>query len=63
VHNYRRHNTEECREIKKLIEQFHEQQKQQPRRDGMRPASWKTSSKLPMKAMRRRRWSSRMPKG
>jgi hypothetical protein len=37
VHNSRRHNVEECREIKKLTEQFCEQQKQQSRRDGTPP--------------------------
>jgi hypothetical protein len=30
-------NAKECWEIKKLMEQFHEQQKQQPRRDGTPP--------------------------
>jgi hypothetical protein len=34
VHNSRRHSIEECRKIKKLIEQFREQVKQQPRQEG-----------------------------
>jgi hypothetical protein len=33
VHNSTRHNTKECREIKKLMEQYREQLKQQ-RNDG-----------------------------
>jgi hypothetical protein len=37
VHNSRRHSAEECREIKKLTEQFREQQKQQPHCDGTPP--------------------------
>jgi hypothetical protein len=34
VHNSKWHNTEECQEIKKLAEQFREQQKQLPHQDG-----------------------------
>jgi hypothetical protein len=37
VHNSRHHSAEECWEIKKLTEQFHEQQKQQARRNGTSP--------------------------
>jgi hypothetical protein len=37
VHNSRHYNAKECREIKKLTEQFHEQQKQQPHRDDTPP--------------------------
>jgi hypothetical protein len=37
VHNSMHYNTEECWEIKKLTEQFHEQQKQQLRNDSMTP--------------------------
>jgi hypothetical protein len=40
VHNYRHHSAEECPNIKKLTEQFREQQKQQPRRDDMPPRQW-----------------------
>jgi hypothetical protein len=43
VHNSRCHSAEECRKIKKLVKQFREQQKQQPRLPGSR----KASSKLP----------------
>jgi hypothetical protein len=35
MYNSRHHSTEECREIKKLTEQFRERQKQQTRQDGM----------------------------
>jgi hypothetical protein len=37
VHNSKHHSAEECREIKKLAEQLCEQQKLQPRHDGMPP--------------------------
>jgi hypothetical protein len=37
VHNFKNHSTEECREIKKLVEQFREQQKLQSRQDGTPP--------------------------
>jgi hypothetical protein len=37
VHNSRRHSAKECREIKKLVKQFCEQQKQQPHHNGMPP--------------------------
>jgi hypothetical protein len=35
VHNSRRHSTEECQEIRKLVEQFREPQNQQQRQDGV----------------------------
>jgi hypothetical protein len=34
MHNSRHHSTEECREIKKLTDQVHEQQNQQPHHNG-----------------------------
>jgi hypothetical protein len=34
VHNSTRHTASECREIKKLAEQFHEKMQQQSRQDG-----------------------------
>jgi hypothetical protein len=37
IHKSKWHNTEECREIKKLAEQVREQQKQQQRQDGAPP--------------------------
>jgi hypothetical protein len=37
VHNSRCHNAKECRKIKKLMEQFRKQQKQQLHRDSMPP--------------------------
>jgi hypothetical protein len=40
AHNSKCHSTEECREIKKLAEQFHEQQKLQPCHDGTPPQQW-----------------------
>jgi hypothetical protein len=46
VHNSKCHNNEECREIKKLVEQFHEQQKLQPRRDGTTPWQWEGKQKV-----------------
>jgi hypothetical protein len=37
IHKSKWHNTEECREIKKLAEQVREQQKQQQHQDGAPP--------------------------
>jgi hypothetical protein len=37
VHNSKRHSMEEYQKIKKLVEQFHEQQKQQPCHDSTPP--------------------------
>jgi hypothetical protein len=44
VHNSMRHNTEECREIKKLTEQYCEQLKQQ-RNDGTPSRQWEGKQK------------------
>jgi hypothetical protein len=37
VHNSKRHRAKKCREFKKLVEQVHEQHKQQQRQDGALP--------------------------
>jgi hypothetical protein len=40
IHNSKCHSAEESWEIKKLAEQFHEQQNLQPRHDGTPPRQW-----------------------
>jgi hypothetical protein len=40
VHNSMRHTASECREIKKLMEQFREKMQQQPHQDGVPSHQW-----------------------
>jgi hypothetical protein len=40
VHNSRCHITDECREIKKIVKQLHEQQKKQSCHNGTPPRQW-----------------------
>jgi hypothetical protein len=45
MHNFTCHSTSECREIKKLVEQFHEKM-QQPRQDDVPSHQWEGKQKF-----------------
>jgi hypothetical protein len=61
VHNSTCHTAVECREIKKLAEQFRE--KMQQRQDGAPSASGRASRRLTPRSRKMQRWSFRMPRG
>jgi hypothetical protein len=62
VHNSICHTASECREIKKLMEQFCEKMQQQ-RQDACLPGTERASRRWTPRRRKTQRWSFRTPRG